>query len=87
MTLNEGEERKERGRLQGLGPSQAFDITSFACVGLSRVDRQTHTVQPWEAWYNVAAKTHKNATGGFQAPMGWHFEILKHSRLIKVMCP
>lgn len=35
MTLSEGEEREERGRLQGLGPSQDFDITSFACVGLS----------------------------------------------------
>lgn len=35
VTLSEGEERTERGRLQGLGPSQAFDITSFACVGLS----------------------------------------------------
>lgn len=87
MTLSEGEERKERGRLQGLGPSQAFDITSFACVGLSWVDRQPHSVQPWEAWYSAAAEAHQNAAGGFQTPVGWHFGILKHSRLIKVMCP
>lgn len=49
MTLSEGVARRERGWLQELGPSQGFDITSFAYVGLSWVDRRPHTGRSLEA--------------------------------------